>query len=400
MAKLLNVSVLIGLLCSSVTLAAMGVFFNTPNSSKALFDADTPSNMIVEELKKLKSDQRQLMIERETQFYLSEPLSSSTLQNLAILRELDGQQSQSSEIALAAAEMSRRSVKLQLSAMQIDLASQRYPEAFTRLDGALRAQPTVIKVLLPALKQLAENAEARKHFAVTLSSRPPWRQTFFEQLSSVDTSGDLTYRLLSDIRKANGQIGDWEKQSLVWKFIYAKKFEQAYFVWLDLMDQVELSKTKNVFDGGFTLEPRDLGFGWNIIRRKTATIRTAGKPGQLTDRVLNLDFAADRDGGQYVFQYLQLQPNRYLAKFDAQIDSIKNEQGLVWRVRCVGSGLEIGTSLPINAKGPWEQKSFELEVPADNCAFQLLALENKSAAKLDQEITGRIAIDNFEMVLR
>jgi hypothetical protein len=393
----LRLGLMLVLFSLALAVASIPWLMGSASAPRPLVPEGTEQDKIPGILNSFTAAERESMSKEQVDAYLSNPLNLEALQNLAVLRELDGKKTEAQAIALSLANFSRRSVTSQLSAIQIDFGAKDYASAFSRIDGVLRAQPDFIKEFIPTFTSLLQSEDARKQLALTLATFPPWRNQFFSDLNEADNNGTLTYRVLSDIRKANGTILDVEKQRLLLKLISARQFDQAYFIWLDLQTPEELLKVQNVFDPGFTQDPKNLGFGWNAPVRKSARVQAVGRPGQSTDRVMSLDFSGDRNGGPYLYQYIQLSPGRFILSFDAQVESIKNEQGLVWALRCLQTGAEIAKSSPIKDKGPWENRSLEFEVPAEQCGTQLLALENRSAASLDQEISGRLFFDNVSI---
>jgi tetratricopeptide (TPR) repeat protein len=378
----------------ALSAASLPFVFQKKAPPPSLVPETTEQADVTKVLEKLNAAERQRLSQIQIDSYHKDPLSLLALQNLAVLRELDSKKPESEAIALALAHFSRRSVTSQLAAAQIDFAEKRYETAFSRLDGVFRAQPELVKVLIPSLVPVLQNDEPRKYFAAVLAPEPPWRGSILYELGQLDTSGALTYRLLKEIYKANGKILDSEKRSLIWKYAGAKQYSEAYFIWLELLSPDELLKVQNVFDPGFTQEPKTMFFDWNLAVRKSARIQIMNRPGKSGDTMLSMDFYDDREGGPYVYQYLQLSEGRYELTFESQIDSMQNEKGLVWRVRCLETGLEIAKTSAIREKGPWEKLGIEFSVPAADCSSQSLALENASNAILDQVISAKIAFDN------
>jgi hypothetical protein len=397
MSRVLIQTLMFAVFLLALTVASLPIIFGQSEISASLVpDAKEPAD-VERTLKSMDATERKRLTQAQIETYLGNPLSLRSLQNLIILHELDSRTANAEMVALALASFSRRSLTSQLSAAQIDLAAKRYESAFARLDGILRAEPSLVKQFMPSLAILIQNREPRKHFADILATSPPWRSQIFAELSSIDPKGALTYSLLADVRKANGTASDYEKRLLIWKLLADKQHARAYFIWLDLLSKDELLKVHSVFDPGFTQEPKHLGFDWNLATRKTARIETITRPGQSSDRILSLEFYDDRDGGAYVYQYLQLSPGSYVLSFDVQVDSLNNEQGLVWNLRCLAAGTDVAKSAAIRSQGPWENQSVKFQIPEVACDTQILELRSRSSAALDQIFTGRVAFDNVSI---
>jgi hypothetical protein len=395
MKKLMHNAIALVLLGMAGLFAVFPVLRAPETGKRELVDATKAGSDPIAALKALNQDEREQLKTREANFFLAEPLDLQALQNMIVLRELDARKAEAEAIALALAAYSRRSVASQLAAVQIELEKKNFASAFSRLDTVLRARPELGKQLHPIFLQATRDETARQALAELLASEPTWRQDFYHYVLEADASGSSAYQLLSGIRRVKGNIRDTEKRAVVLKLLYAKQYDQAYFVWLDLLPQSDLVLVKNVFDGGFVSEPKAMYFDWTIYARKTARVAVGPRDGKPADRVLKLDFFEDEAGGPYVSQWLRLQPGAYSLEFDVLVETLKSETGLIWRLVCVGSGAVVSESAPILEKGPWETRKTTLTVPEDGCATQSLSLENRGRAALDQKLSGRLAFDNI-----
>jgi hypothetical protein len=354
----------------------------------------------VEVLKKIDAGKRAELREREISAYASNPVDQVALQNLATLTDLEGSREKTQKIALALAALGRRSVDAQVTALQIEIPEGNFDSAFGRVDTLLRAHPELSSELFPVLVGYMDDERARLALARVLVSEPAWRGIFLQEVIAKDASSSVAYRIFSDIKKAKGTISNYEKRVLINKVYDARLYEKAYFIWLDLLPEDDLIRVKNVFDGTFDTSPQNMIFDWTHSPRKTSRVDVVARSGKSGDGILKLDLFSDRDGGAYVVQVLRLTPNGYTFTFDVQVDELKNNTGLVWRLSCLESGASLGESKPLLEKGPWETLQFDIVIPKDECATQYLRLENKSFAVLDQEVTGRLLFDNIKIDAR
>jgi hypothetical protein len=395
MRRLFSIFIGISLLLGSSFIASFLFTSLDPIADRSLIEGAAEQQNPLEAVKKLDQTARNSLMERERAALKREPMDTGALQNLIVLEELKGENDKAKSIALALANFIPREPGAQLPAMQIDLASQNYQSAFSRLDGTLRARPDLKNVLFGLLFSQVSSDLSRQELAKLLANGPPWRSAFLSSLLENEPSGAAAFKVLSDIRKANGELTEREKRSLVQHFYKSKQYEKAYFVWLDFLEKDDLIRVLNIFDGGFETSPKNLQFDWNLTSRKTSRIEVEARSGKVGDGALRLDFFSDKGGGSYVFQTLRLQPSQYRLTYEVQVEELKNETGLVWRLACVESGKVFAESPPIREKGPWEKRELLFDLPDADCATQILKLENKSAARLDQEISGRIAFDNI-----
>jgi hypothetical protein len=399
MGKLFRAVLGVAILGLAATVSAMSWITPQASGSRDLVKPGTAQADAVAQLKALSSTERGALTAREVAAFKADPLDRQALQNLVVLRELDGQTPNSEAIALALAAYGRRSIVSQLSAIQINLTRQEFGEAFSRLDGVLRARPELGPQLFPSMLAQVADPKAGEQLWTLLATDPPWRDVFMKHVMTTDQTGGTAYNVARGILKAKGTVSDAEKRALLAQFVQAKQYDRAYFVWLDMLSPGDLLLVRNVFDGGFSATPKSMYFDWNIYSRKTANIAVGPRDGKPGDRVLRLDFFEDDAGGQYILQLLRMQPGQYNFSFDVQVEALKNETGLVWRVVCVESGAPIGESTPVSTKGPWETRRLAITVPEQACATQALTLENRSRARLDQKISGRLAFDNVEVTI-
>jgi hypothetical protein len=366
-----------------------------PLADKSLVAGATAEREVLDGLKKLSPKQLQDLTARELESFKSNPLDKLALQNLAVLAELQGDSAKSEKLALVLSDYGRRSVAAQLAAVQINIAAKDFKNAFDRMDGVLRASPELSDKLFPLMTSQLADKSAQTAMGEILARDPPWRDTLLKNAAEQDGQASLAYAILTAIRGAKAEIKDSEKRLVIEKLIKASQFDSAYFIWLDLLPPAELALVRNVFDGGFDTLPRQLFFDWNVPPRKNARIEVATRPGSAQDRAIALDFFADFQGKEFVYQFLRLSPGIYDMTFEVLADGLKSDSGVVWRISCLGNPENIGESQPVVASGPWTKSQFALTVPETACATQLLRLESRGRAKLDKEISGRLMFDNI-----
>lgn len=371
-----------------------------PNALKKVPDRVLVKNAqseaeFAEALKKLSSDEIAALEQREQLALQEDPLDRNALQNLVALVDLRGDKTNAERIALALADYGRRSVAAQLSAIQIHLAKRNFDSAFDRIDGVARARGDLHAKLFPLMAAQLQGDAARLSLAKILATEPKWRQGFMRYLTGLDEQASLAYNMVASMRAVGAEILDSERRLVLSQLFKFKRFDAAYFVWLDLLSKDDLVRVRNVFDGGFDTIPRQLYFDWNHAVRKNARIEKIAKPGNPQDFVLALDFFADKEGKPFVFQFLRLTDGKYTMTYDQQVESLKTQTGLVWRIACVDTPAIRTEGPAILENGPWQSQAFSFEIPAEGCSTQVLRLENKSAAKLDQELSGRVMFDNI-----
>jgi hypothetical protein len=389
-------SILLVLLAGLSITASFGLMrpYATQVVTPLVPDAKTDTD-VLEGLKKLSKGEIQALIEKNRAVLSMEPLQRESLQNILTLESLSGQKDVVEKQALALAAYSRRSVSSQLAAFQLDIAKRDYASAMSRIDGVLRARVDLHPQLLPILVSLSNDANGRTALASTLSRDPPWRGALLNDLIKQHPDGALAHSIFSEIRKTNGDIRDSEKQSVLRAMMKEKRFDAAYFLWLDFLTKAELLQVRAFYDGAFQLAPRNLFFDWNLPPRKNGRLQIGNRPGSSQDQVLVLDLYDDKQGGPLVFQYLRLLPGPHKISFEQFSEKLKSERGLVWRVSCAESGTLLGQSKVILEDGPWEAQSFDIAVPEQDCLTQYMRLESYGTTVLDRQVSGRLMFDGF-----
>jgi hypothetical protein len=390
----------VGLVVALQTVIVAGLTLsNDPVADKRPLVRDIQSaEQLQAALSGMSKEQLSALYDKEREAFLQEPLDRRALQNLAILEELRGNVNGANMLSTLLANYGRRSVGAQLPAIRNSLVAQNFVDAWQRIDGILRANPELSDKIFPLIAAHMPNKIAQSELVKVLGAEPPWREAFFLYLSKASNTAGYAYSLLNLLRKQGVQPLDSEVRSLIASYIQAKNYDAAYFAWLDLLPETDLRRARNVFDAKFETEPRNLFFDWNMPIRKNARHELLSRPGKATDLFLAMDFYNDTQGGHYIFQYTRLLPGTYDMTIDFQTEQLISSTGLVWRIGCIGHSQKLAETSPMSGTVVWETLRVSFEVPQQDCATQNLSLENRSPAKLDQKLTGRILLDNISIV--
>lgn len=322
-------------------------------------------------------------------------LDQQALQYLAIVAGLRKQNSQQEALILGAARLSMRDPRTQLSAVNIALQAKKHDEAFRQLDGLLRARPELGEQLFPVLAKLVDDKDAVAALAATLNSRPPWRKPLFDHLVKQTEDGQAAQKLFAALRASGGESDPAEVRLLVATLIKQKNFEQAFYVWLDSLNQPRLARVQGVFDGGFDMEPLNQFFDWTIRPSKNALTSIAARPGSSTNLALRAEFVGHQGFYSGVSQLLRLSPGPYALRFSVLVQKLEASRGLVWRVKCLEENKLLSESPEIKTSGPWLPLNVMFNVPESGCATQLLQLETVARSGLDTKLSGILYIDDI-----
>jgi hypothetical protein len=366
-----------------------------PGGQQPLLQGEITAERLPDALKALPPAELQALLAREQARLAAEPLDRTALINLAMLHRAQGDGPRADALTIVAASRAARDSRAQALALPIHLAKGEAPGALTRLDALLRARPEAQEQLFSALLVLAGNKSAEVLVADLLARDPPWRIPFLQWAALKSPQPQIAYQLLSALKASRLPPRAAEVRAVINHYAAAKDYATAYFIWLDLLSEVEVRKAGNIHDGGFDLPIESLNFGWNLNNPKNAETKVVPRANGSADNVLRIDFINNRDLVAPVFQTIRLAPGRYVFSGDYKAEDLKTDSGLVWRVHCLEgkSGL-IHFSTPLSGNRQWDHFETRFDVPQD-CATQQLYLVMRSDAALDQIVSGRAYYDNL-----
>ena len=373
----------------------------TGGSPRLLGGEEIPPERMLERLKTLPAAERQALLAREQKDLASDPLKLTALTNMVLLYEVLGDKGRSQELTVLAGQRSLRDLPVQRAVLQILLDRKDYSGALYRLDGLIRSRPERSAELMQVMISFIDTETARASLVDMLSQDPPWRDTFLSLIGQQSKQIDSVYRVFSALRKTASPVTSPELRPFLQRLITEGSFERANYVWLDFLSDAELRKVAPVFDGNFDLDIGNRFFDWTYKPMKNVDLRIVPRASGSADKVLRVDFGSGRTPFANFSQLLRLEAGQYLLSGEAKSDNLKNEGGLVWRVRCLADASPvIAQSLPLLGTLAWSRFEKSFTVPAQNCATQQLRLELNARAKLDYQISGRVLYDNIAIKKR
>jgi hypothetical protein len=381
-----------------IAFAALSVFSSgATRDARSLLPSEVTAAQAPDILKNLQPAERVALLERERQHLIAEPLDASVLQNLALLHLLQGDVERYKDFVLLGAERSLHDLPVQTAAIALLLEKKDYANALNRLDGVLRSSPTKTMEIFPAILLVSGHEDGLSATTRLLARDPPWRHDFMIFAAKQPDQVTNLYNILTQLRKMNATISDEEIRPYLNNLFIRKSFDAAYFLWLDFLSPDELRKVNHVYDGNFSLQPRNMMFDWNILPAKNSDIAVTVRPGSPADMALKLNFYGSRSAFSNVFQYMRLSPGSFRLKGEARAERLETTGGLMWQMTCAESNAVLGNGPKLNSSGPWANFEFSFSVPVENCATQKLQLVSGSSVVLDQAISGQIYFDTFAL---
>jgi hypothetical protein len=367
------------------------------DEQRSLVPLVADSSQVIVALQSISGDERKTLISRERQRLLDEPFDRFALVNLSVLHGLDGDQAKGNSFTFLAAKRSLRDLPAQAASIQLLLNERDYSAALIRLDGVLRSHPDRSKEFYPLLISLAESEDGLMPVAKLLNQMPPWRNSFLQFAARDIDRANTFHNIMFQIKENEGVVDDDALRLNLKYLIVAKKFDTAYFVWLDFLMPDDLRRADMIFDGDFRLQPRNMIFDWNIIPAKNADISVAPRLGRASDSVLKLDFLNSREHFANVFQTLHLAKGHYRLQGEVRAENLVTTGGLLWQVTCFENNTVLGQGSQISSTGPWTPFTFDFEVAIENCTMQRLTLVSEPNFSIAQIISGQIYFDSFQL---
>jgi hypothetical protein len=272
-----------------------------------------------------------------------------------------------------------------------------FATALNQTDQLLRVAPGQLPDALPLLASFAALPEARTALLRLLGEQaPPWRAAFLIWLARQPDALPLIGALFSPLRAAPMPLDARERGAWIDRLQREGRIAEAQFLWIEAQPPERRRRLGNLFDGGFELPPDNAGFGWVFQAVPGATIRREPGTGVGGAQALVVDFHDRRVPFAHVRQRLALPAGRYVLHGRARLDGVRNERGLVWRLRCDGGRL-LGDSERFQGSSPWRDFRVDFERPAADCNGQVLELRLDARIAPEQMIGGRVWFDDLRI---
>ncbi|KFI22573.1 hypothetical protein [Nitrosococcus oceani] len=322
------------------------------------------------------------------------PADGRTYALLALLRERAGNVDAARQLMERASLLAPRLWPVQLEIAAFWLRQRELERAVQSWDTALQMQRALSKEIFPALLGIAEYPSLRPVLHPLAQSAPAWWPAFFTY-AAVNTAQLETLR---DLYHAAGETTATteERRAFISRLQREGHWLEAYFTWLNALDEAALQGLGNLFNGHFEQPLSNGGFGWHFKRPRGVEINTAPTYGMEGKRALRVAFLGQRVRFQHLSQPLLLPPGRYQMEGNVRLDNLETTKGLRWVVSCLtpaqprlaASEYFVGASL-------WRRFNFSFDVPKEECAAQLLRLELEGRAPADFEARGVAWFDSL-----
>ena len=327
----------------------------------------------------------------------AEPLNVEAIRQLARAAQQTGDNERAAKLL---AEIYRRSFRDLDATGQLFTQSLVKPDLANALryaDALLRAQPDLFHAMLPVLSAIADQPEASPALIAIMNTRPPWRPSFFEEYGTSVKNDQSYLQLYFALKDTPGSLSPAEVQSFLRNLLGRDRVDMALSIWLASLPGEKLSNLPLLYNGDFELPVNDAPFNWTVSNPSGATVQIADIPGGMGSKGLSIEFANRRAEFQHVQQTVALTPGRYRLSGRYKSDDFRNSRGMVWRIFCGYAAPRMIAETPrlMNDAPAWQAFDVSFEVPATQCASQLVRLDLAARIPVEQMASGRIWFDKL-----
>lgn len=331
--------------------------------------------------------------------FIANPLDRYAVFSLAKDGADDASGPDRTRLLLLASERSLRDIEIQSAAIDHLLRKEDYPRALARLDGLIRARPSLRKKFYDVLAVFARSDASRAALIALLGESPPWRKDFFTYLPGSATDMNTISLVIAELRGAQAPLQAAEIAPFISKLIADGAPETAYAHWLNGLSETQLARAGYVYNGDFEAPlARQGAFDWVVTPAKNVVVRTFQNASAGRGTVLEVTFAGSQISYRNIYQRLMLPAGGYTLTGQYRAGNLENERGLVWRVYCESSPQQtLGESPPMKGTRDWGPLEIAFSVPEQDCMSQILRLELNARAKLDLQVRGILRFDDLRI---
>lgn len=280
------------------------------------------------------------------------------------------------------------------------LTSGDIPKLISELDKLLKIDSSLEKRVFPILQQLVNNKDLFPLFRPYIEKPPEWWVPFFRFISKKNKDHTIVDVIYHERNKTKNLPDDTEGHIYMKRLIKDKRWPEAYFVWLGLLDEDQLKLNALLHDGGFEEKTfRSDIFGWQIRHDKKVRLKLRKTTGVQGEQALRISFnKKERVDFKHISQVVVLQPGKYQFSLRYKLNAFKTTKGLSWRVYCATGKKQLLVEGPaMRGRKPWGRLQMNFVVPAD-CHAQQVRLEASSAYIHDQLFQGALWFDDLSII--
>ena len=325
--------------------------------------------------------------------FIGSPLRSGAVRVLGQVAERRGDEARARALIATAAERWLYDLDAQIWMINAYLRSGDVSAALRHVDETLRARPRIWDEVLPSLVPLAVSQEGLEPLSKLLATSPSWRLRFLEVLCA-NAAPMEPLRLFTALADKSSPPTDPELKAFLERLVKEGQLREAYLVWVKFLPKERMAALGNVHNGGFSFPISGLPFDWAFGNLTGSKINVIGRPDEIADLALRVEFNGNRAPFRHVAQMLLLSPGRYELTVAGRVEALENERGLWWKVTCADGRLLGETDRILGTTG-WKALRTEFVVPEESCVAQRLQLELASRIPIEEEVSGEAWFDDI-----
>lgn len=328
--------------------------------------------------------------------YVANPADARPLMALGKLADQAGEQSRARDLLAQALQLDPSTPRVQKAVAAYWVGQGDLGRAMQHWSLAMQANPGEQSTLFPVFLEIAENPEARTLLAPFAAAPPNWWNAFFTQVAR--RALDLeTVRFLYALRRDAHQapIQQDERVAYIERLQRDGQITEAYLLWVNGLNDKEREQLGILNNGGFELDPSNVGFDWHISPSQNVTVNTARTYGSEGAQALHLLFKRREAPFNQVHQPLFLDPAIYRLSGKVRTDGLETAGGIRWTIACTRpETLTLGSSDRFLGSSEWHEFAFEFEV-SETCESQEIRLVTTGQRPSDYKISGGAWFDTL-----
>lgn len=296
------------------------------------------------------------------------PLELRALRTLGIVADRTGEPVRAERLMQLAAGRSLRDPVAHVWLLERRTAERDWEGALFHADVLMR-KPMPGYDATPTLVAAAFHPDAEALLVERMRQRPRWRLRVVREVAGA--SPPQAFNLLVRLKEAGSAPTDEEAAAVVRRMIADGAVMNAFVAWAQLLPNSAAQGLGDVYDDGFDGRPGAPPFNWALAERAEAGAEIAPGPNG-EGSALYVRFGGRRRT-TLAQQLLLLPPGAYRLETRTYAQEPRRGEELRWTLTCL-RGPEL-----VELGGPdealvWRQSAAAVEIPAQGCEIQRLAL--------------------------
>lgn len=368
---------------------------NQPVEKAAIWQVDTPEIQLNEASELMTLDLAkayQMALRGAWQF----PADGRFFLLLAIMLERNQQIEEAKNLIRQLNQLAPRTPNVQLQTGNFWARQSELKLAMTNWGVAIQMQPQLRTAVFPTLLAIAEVPQNYNQVKEVFSRPHDWADDFFiyavRNAAYIDTL-KLLYSARISIK--NGPTGAMRRVYLD-RLVRESRWTDAFFVWMNSLNDEQMQSLGNVFDGGFEREAPEEGYAWRFAANDSLRIMAEPTLGAGGKRALHVGLlGTQRVPGVLASQRLLLDEGQYRFAGRIKVDNMAAVNGIRWEIFCLGANARqlLATEYFVD-KMPWRNFGQTFEVPAA-CEAQELRLAVHPTDAKRANLTGSAWFDDL-----